>query len=314
MTVLIILLVLLGLALFIAYAAYRFTFYSPRPGQNDPYAILPGAQYQACRDTTLSLIRDFDALPFEPVTIVSHDGLRLFGRYYHVQDGAPLQIQMHGYRGCALRDFCGGNKLARDSGLNTLVIDERAHGQSEGHVIAFGVKERLDCLAWARYAAERWPDTPITLAGVSMGAATVLMAADLPLPETVKGIVADCPYSAPLAIIREVCLGMPGYMRVMLPFARLSARLFGGFDLCGASALSSVGRTKLPILLIHGEDDRFVPCRMSREIAAACVSPVRLETFPGAGHGLSYIADPERYGRAVTEFLKGCGAAPDAYQ
>ena len=134
------------------------------------------------------------------------------------------------------------------------------------------------------------------------------MAADLPLPESVKGIIADCPYSAPLAIIREVCWSMPKAMRILYPFARLSARLFGHFDLCGASAVDSVTRARLPILLIHGEADHFVPCYMSREIAAACASPVRLETFPEAGHGLSYIVDPERYRRVVLAFLRDCGA------
>jgi fermentation-respiration switch protein FrsA (DUF1100 family) len=224
-----------------------------------------------------------------------------------VRDGAPLQIQMHGYRGHALRDFCGGNKLAREAGLNTLVVDQRAHGKSEGHTISFGINERWDCLQWAEYAAQRWPGVPISLAGISMGAATVLMASDLPLPEEVKGIIADCGYSSPRAIIKHVCWSLPKPFRIFYPFTSLSAELFGHFDPDAGSALGAVSNTTLPILLIHGEADGFVPCDMSREIAAACVSKVRLETFPGADHGVSYLSDPERYGRIVKEFLESCG-------
>ena len=308
MSLLIVLLALAVLFLALCYGVYRFTFYNPIPRPQDPYEVPKGKQYQGCRELTLELIRAFDALPYEQVYIRSVDGLRLSGHYYHVRDGAPLEIQMHGYRGTALRDFCGGNRLAVAAGHNRLVIEERAHGASDGRTICFGVMERLDCKAWAEYAAARFgPEVPIVLAGVSMGAATVLMASDLELPANVRCIIADCPFSEPRTIIREVCQASVPRLRPLLPLMGVSARLFGHFDLDGASALRSVSRTRLPILLIHGEDDRFVPCWMSREIAAACRGPVRLETFPGAGHGLSYMTDPERYGRVVTEFLRENG-------
>jgi fermentation-respiration switch protein FrsA (DUF1100 family) len=307
MAALIILPVLLLLALGVAYGAYRFAYYSPHKNQNDPYLAPDGHRYTPEEGPTYGLIREMDELPFEPVTIRSRDGLQLFGRYYHVRDGAPLQIQMHGYRGHALRDFCGGNKLAREAGLNTLVVDQRAHGKSEGHTISFGINERWDCLQWAEYAAQRWPGVPISLAGISMGAATVLMASDLPLPEEVKGIIADCGYSSPRAIIKHVCWSLPKPFRIFYPFTSLSAELFGHFDPDAGSALGAVSNTTLPILLIHGEADGFVPCEMSREIAAACASKVRLETFPGADHGVSYLSDPERYGRIVKEFLESIG-------
>lgn len=298
---------LLLLALGVAYGAYRFAYYSPHKNQNDPYLAPDGHRYTPEDGPTYGLIREMDELPFEPVTIRSRDGLQLFGRYYAVAEGAPLQIQMHGYRGHALRDFCGGNKLAREAGLNTLVVDQRAHGKSEGHTISFGINERWDCLQWAEYAAQRWPGVPISLAGISMGAATVLMASDLPLPEEVKGIIADCGYSSPRAIIKHVCWSLPKPFRIFYPFTSLSAELFGHFDPDAGSALGAVSNTTLPILLIHGEADGFVPCEMSREIAAACASKVRLETIPGAGHGVSYLSDPERYGRIVKEFLESIG-------
>ena len=297
--------VLAILLLLASYMAFRTAFYNPIPHREDPYQLPDSEQYEERREHMLALVSQMDAIAYEPVQIRSYDGLTLFGRYYHVQDGAPLQIQFHGYRGTALRDFCGGNKIAREAGLNTLVIDQRAHGKSDGTVISMGVNERLDCLAWARYAANRFgPYTPITLAGVSMGAATVLMASDLELPENVKGIIADCPYSSPEAIIRVVIrrMGLPVFLAY--PLLSLGTRLFGSFCLNAASVVESVTKTSLPILLIHGEDDRYVPCEMSLEIAQAGGDKVTLATFPGAGHGLSFIVDEERYRTLVTEFLE----------
>ena len=89
-----------------------------------------------------------------------------------------------------------------------------------------------------------------------------------------------------------------------MPVVRLAARLIGGFSLREDSPVEAVKRAKIPILIIHGEDDRFVPCSMSREIHAANPDRVQLETFPDAGHGLSYIVDPQRYKRLVTGFEK----------
>lgn len=167
---------LILLLLLIVWYSYRTAFYSPAKRQEDCYAIPNGEQYQKERPRMLSLIREMDEIPYESVTISAHDGTQLAARYYHVRDGAPLQIQFHGYRGTALRDFCGGNKLARESGQNTLVVDQRGHRKSGGTTITFGIRERWDCLSWVEYARKRFgTDTPIFLCGVSMGAATVLI-------------------------------------------------------------------------------------------------------------------------------------------
>ena len=297
-----------ALLLMIAWYSYRTAFYAPKNRKENHYALPKGEQYQKERQRMLSLIREMDEIPYEAVTISAHDGTKLAARYYHVRDGAPLQIQFHGYRGDALRDFCGGNKLARESGQNTLVVDQRAHGKSGGSAIAFGILERLDCLSWVEYAIRRFgSDTPIFLSGVSMGAATVLMASGLNLPGNVAGIIADCPYSSPEAIIRKVCReDMRLSPALVMPFIRLGARLFGHFDLRKASPLEAVQHTETPILLLHGEDDRFVPCEMSREIFDACSSDKVRRTFPGAGHGLSYIVDTDGYRQTIAQFTEHC--------
>lgn len=297
---------LLAVILGLCYGAYRMAFYSS-PRQRGKGIPLPGGeQYAAVKHITSPLMAEMEALPYERVSIRARDGLVLTGRYYHVSSGAPLQIQFHGYRGNPVRDFCGGHKLARMLGHNTLVADQRAHGESGGNVISFGVNERWDCLAWVQYAVQRWPDAEILLSGVSMGAATVVMASGLDLPGNVKGVIADCPYSSPEKIIAKVCRDMRLPPAIALPFVRAGARIFGGFRLRSADAAEAVKQAKVPVLILHGEDDRFVPCEMSAEIERANPAMVKRFTFPGAGHGLSYVVDAERYERIVREFADGC--------
>jgi len=242
--------------------------------------------------------------PCEFVTVTSHDGLTLSGRYYHVKDGAPLDIGFHGYRSSPLTDFSGGSELSFRMEHNVLLVDQRAHGKSEGRTIAFGIQERQDLLKWVEYAVNRFgADLQILLYGISMGGATVLMASELPLPKNVKAIIADCPYAAPIEIILHVGKKMPIPNWLIRPFAILGAKIFGGFDLTETDARKAVNNTPVPILIIHGEADGFVPQEMS-DIVESNPEMVTRYTIPGADHGISYLVDAPKYRLIVTEFLK----------
>ena len=287
----------------ISYYAYRKAFLSDRKRQEDWDGFIRRAGEEGPQ--VRELMEQLKEITAEDVFINSFDGLKLHGRYYHVKDGAPLDIQFHGYNGNAMRDFCGGNKISRESGHNSLLIDQRAHGMSRGKTISFGINERKDCLSWVRYAVERFgEDTEIVLSGVSMGAATVLMASDLGLPKNVKAIVADCGYSSPKAIINKVMRdsGLPD--KLMYPFVWLGAMVFGKFNLTESSAVLAVSESDVPILIIHGGADDFVPCYLAEEIYKACRSEKKLLIVPGAGHGMSYLVDKDLYEKTVKDFIK----------
>ena len=264
-----------------------------------------GAQYEAVSEHISRMSSIMQRVPFEEITISSYDGTVLYGRYYHQKDGAPVELLFHGYRSHPYRDCSGGHALSRKMGFNALVVDQRSHGNSGGHTICFGIKERIDCLCWIRYLNSRFGTaSPIILSGLSMGAATVLMSAGLELPGNVACIIADSPYSSPTAIIEKVCRDKKYPLFLCRPFLHLGALIFGGFRLGSCTAKDAVRSCKVPVLLIHGEADHFVPSEMSMQIAAACASRVEVATFPGAGHGLSYLTDPVRYEALVCRFLQ----------
>lgn len=297
---------------FICLYVYRTAFYSPKRKRNTLDDPLTGPQYEAVAEHIDRISHIMKNAPCETLTIESFDGTKLLGRYYHLKDGAPLEILFHGYRSCSFRDCSGGHALSRKLGFNALVIDQRAHGSSDGITITFGIKEHRDCLCWINYANERFGNqTPIILSGLSMGAATVLMATGLDLPNNVACVVADSPYSAPCAIIEKVCADLHYPVVLCRPFLHLSALLFGHFRLNACSAKEAVASSTVPILVIHGEDDRLVPYSMSYEIADCCASPAVVVTFPGAGHGLCYITDPLRYEKVVYDFLMSVPSVAD---
>lgn len=304
MTIFLILLLVLLLILASSWYAYSVSFYSPLSRRVTPEAPLKGDQYDSVSQHIFRMSHIMEKIPCEEVSITSHDGLKLHGRYYHLRDGAPIEILFHGYRSHAFRDCSGGHALSRKMGFNALVVDQRAHGESEGKTITFGILERQDLRGWVRYCTDRFgADVPLILSGLSMGAATVLMAADLDLPPNVSCIIADSPYSTPAAIIEKVCRDEHYPVAICRPFLHLGAWIYGGFRLNATSAKAAVRKARIPILLIHGEADHFVPCSMSLEIAECCGSKVTVHTFPGAGHGLCYITDPVRYEHVIYEFI-----------
>lgn len=296
--------VLLVVVLF-SYVIFSMIF-KPAKDRDVDYMKLPkNPQYDAHKERSNALTRELASREFEEVWIKSFDGLKLFGRYYHVKDGAPLQIEFHGYHGFAYRDFCGGNKIARDAGHNTLLIDQRNHGKSEGRAITFGINERRDAKSWVEWAVERFgKDQKIILAGVSMGAANVLMASELDLSENVVGVIADCPYSSPVEIICKVSRERKIPVWLIYPFIFSAAAIFGHFNLGAATPIDAVRKAKLPILLIHGTADKYVPYDMSVRMKAANEKGVTFLTVPEAGHGLSYMVDSKAYENAVLEFCR----------
>lgn len=288
--------------LFLSHFAYIRAFYFPlsRPVVDFVARDENEVEYLKGLDASRQLL---SAQKYEGVYTKSHDNLLLFARYYHICDNAPLFIEFHGYKGDACRDFCGGDMVFKSLKCNTLLVDQRAHGKSQGKTISFGIKERYDCLAWINWARSRFGDIPIFLVGISMGGATVLMASDLNLPRCVKGIISDCAYSSPKSIICKVCAEIGLKPSLIYPFVTLGAIIFGHFNPNKKSAVESVKNAHVPILLLHGEGDKFVPWQMSGEIYKNCNSEKYLYTFKGAGHGFCFASDVPRYEHLIREFI-----------
>ncbi len=304
----IVVIVVVGLALIVAgafYYVYDICFSSNKKYMSGDHDVPNDDQYEPYRQVITDCVDYVLTAVGEEVFVSSHDGLKLAGKYYHRMAGAPLVIFFHGYRCCSSRDGNGIFLYSKKKNYNILLVDQRVHGKSEGKTITFGIKERYDCLTWINWALQRFgQEQQILISGLSMGAATVLMTADMQLPKQVKGIMADCPFSSPKAIIRKVIKDMKYPVDITYWMAKTAAKWIGRFDLEETSAVKAVKECKIPILIIHGDDDRFVPCSMSRECVNANPENVELVIIEGAGHGLSNCVNPKKYEEAVMAFFQ----------
>lgn len=301
------------LVMAVAYYCYRTAFLVTQKQRDSvkEFDIPDGDIYEPYRDQMVQWIKEVRVMPREDFTVTSFDGITLHARYFECDPTAPTELMFHGYRGNADRDLCGGVQRCLALHHNAFVVDQRGSGKSGGDVISFGVNERRDCETWVKFMIEHFgPDVKIILTGISMGGATVLMASGYPQPENVIGVLSDCGYTSAEEIIKKVIrTDMKLPERLAYPFVKLAARVYGGFDLEELPPIEAVKRTKLPVIIFHGDTDAFVPCEMSERLYEACASERKqLVVVHGAGHGLSYLVEPEMYLSELGAFFDGEGA------
>lgn len=300
-----IVLLVIILAFFItSYVVYKMAFARNDKIIGSPEEFPDSEFYTPYADEMVKNIRVFGEVPYENVYITSHDGIKLHGRFYEGKKDKPVIIFFHGYRAPAMRDGSGMHDLGTKKGFNVLVITQRAHNESEGKTITFGIRESYDCLKWIDYVKERLgQDKKVILWGISMGAATVLTAVGRDLPDNVIGIAADCAYCSTKDIMKNVIKEMKLPVAPAYFFVKMGAKIYGNLDIEEISPMEAVKKAKVPILFIHGEADDFVPCHMTHTNYEACVSDKSLVLVANAGHGMSYYVDMKKVNEGVLAFL-----------
>lgn len=290
------------------YVCFFITYYSKKRTEPDEntFPVPEGDIYEPFHTSMIYWMKEARQMPYEEMSIVSFDGLTLRGRYYECSPDSPIEIMFPGYRGSAERDLSGGVQRCFKLGHSALIVDQRAGGRSDGHVISFGVNETKDCRLWVEHVINHFgPEVKIILTGISMGAATVMLTAGSPLPENVIGVLADCGYSSAPDIIKKVIGDLKLPLGIIYPMVRWAGKLFGGFDVEDADVLAAVRNTTIPIIFIHGDTDDFVPHDMSKLLYENCPTKKLFVSVPGAGHGLGYPMDPEEYIEQVQKFWQG---------
>lgn len=261
----------------------------------------PLAEYKDVFDDSFRFI---DGLESERVYIKSFDGITLAASYYNNNSDTTILL-FHGYRSDGKFDFACAVKFYIGIGLNVLVVDQRANGESGGKLITFGIKERRDAVYWTDFINETYSPKNIFLSGVSMGATTVMMAANLDLPNNVRGIIADCGFTSAPDIIKKVAReAFKINAEPILPILDLMCRFFGRFSLYETDTVKALSESEIPIFFIHGKCDGFVPCEMTEISYGAAQAEKYICLVENADHGISFLVDTDNIQKQITRFVK----------
>lgn len=244
----------------------------------------------------------------ESVYVTARDGIRLHAYYLPAAEKSDrIVILHHGFTSKALDNVVHA-KFFHDLGYEVLLLDLRAHGESEGKYVGFGILDRFDTQKWVAYVRERFgEEIKIVLHGTSMGGATVLMALGVPeIRETISAVIADCAYTSPAEIFAHVM--KKNYHLSSFPIMQVNGLLTKHmvgykFDEYSTKDALRVNKT-VPVLFIHGAEDKFVPTDMSRENYEACISKKKLLVVDHAGHGSSVFENTKLYEDTEKAFLE----------
>ena len=241
----------------------------------------------------------------EDMYIYSTDGLKLHGTYFPCEGSKKVVICFHGYTSEGMNDYATLAGFYMKNGYNLLMVDERAHGKSEGTYIGFGCLDRYDAKLWMEEMVKKLgEDCKILLHGDSMGGTTVLMATGLELPPQVKAAISDCAFTSAWEVFASVLKNM--YHLPVFPLLQIEnwmVKKKAGYRLDECNAKSEVAKAKVPILFIHGDADTFVPCSMVHELHAACKSEKKLVIVEGAGHVESCHRDAKLYEESIESYI-----------
>ncbi len=233
----------------------------------------------------------------------ANDGTRLVADYIPHEDSHRYAICVHGYEGerSEMRKY--GAAFA-SWGLNVLLPDNRAHGESGGRWIGMGVLESKDLKKWVGEIVKRDPSAAIFLFGVSLGGSTVMMASGLDLPDNVRFCVEDCGYTSPW---EEFSYKLKSYHVPPYPLLHLTSwfsKVFAGYSFREYSAPEALSRNSRPFIFIHGKTDTFVPYRMLKEnVDAMTKGRKTVLEIEGAGHALSVTKGRKEYFAAIKAYV-----------
>ncbi len=247
--------------------------------------------------------RNYQNIPVE-VIIKSYDGLKLKGYFHRVyKDSKKVVIMNHGYTANHYIDY-QFTDIFFEEGYNVLLIDMRSHGESEGKVASYGYNESKDIGSWVRWIKDKiGEDAYIGLHGQSMGAATVMLYGATH-PNDIKFVIEDCGFTSAREAIKFQ------FRKVKIPFwplydlIRVKVKRKYKFDFNNISPEDAIVNSDIPVLFIHGDNDKVVPTWMGEALYNEKNGEMdRLYLVQGAGHMEAYSKDKEKYKQVVKEFL-----------
>lgn len=235
------------------------------------------------------------------VSITAADGAVLKAWYIHPHEyNGNAVVLLHGITDNR-EGVAGYGALLLAHGYAVLLPDARRHGESGGELATYGLKESGDIHRWVSWIYEHDPPHCIYGFGESYGAA--LMLQSIAAEDRYCAVAVESPFSTAHEMSFERVSGplhlQPWFGRTLgrpaIWSAEIYARLRYGIDLLKPSPLEAVEHSKVPVLLIHGQDDSAISPHHSQLIANAAPDHVQLWLVPHAGHTMAWAAAHEEF-------------------
>lgn len=244
-------------------------------------------------------------LRFDTLSIQAEEGLILRGYFIHANTTQPQAtlILVHGI-GSNKEAYLGYARTLAESGFNTIVYDQRAHGKSDGQYCTFGFYEKQDLSKFVDIARRFYPHVPVGVQGSSLGGAVALQA--LESDERLEFGIVESTFNTLENVVVEYGHGYFKFRSRWLAQRVLTkAAAIARFRPFEVKPVESCKNIEQPILMIHGEIDEKIPIAFNKENFEALQSKDKeFWIVKGAGHQDVGEKGGEAYIKKVISFIK----------
>lgn len=303
--------IVLGIVLFVgilptfilSYVLYSVLLVRTKPGKWGRECSIPeDEEYLRMFDIGMAWERQWHDCKRE--VSVTNDGLRLAGEYFDF-GGKKAALIIAGRMESLLYSYYFAEPFRR-AGYNVLVIDNRAHGLSDGKISSLGYKEYRDVLAWTRLLHDELGNEAVLYHGICIGASTALFAAvSESCPAYVDGLCVEGMYvNFYESFLNHMKVDRPEKPRFpIMQETMLWIRLISGANVTSDGPLWRIDRLKKPILFLHSREDQYSLPDKAVELYEKCAAPKRIVWYERGQHSRIRINNTQSYDDAIVSFL-----------
>jgi len=261
--------------------------------------------YKDYCDEINEFAKRLDDIPCKKLEVISKDGFKLSGRLYEGNPGSPYVVFFHGFKSSFMFGGYTWYKLHKENGYNLVFIDMRAHGESEGTLVTLGIMEYEDVFLWSEKIKKMAGDAPVFLAGVSMGASSILMASSKFYSSGTNGLICDSPYDSVSEEIKAMLKKSHIPMFPIYKIIKSYARIVIGVAIEEHDISKLVKKSRVPVIIFHGLADAWVDYHMSQRIFDNYLGEDKfLYLVEGADHAQTSLKNNEFFCEKVNEFIE----------
>ncbi len=289
----------------VMFHAYKFThFYEPGEVTVKTEAEKTGMDRTKEMLFGINTVKQKNIAPdstFKTIKITTEDNFALDAWLVNVPNAKGTVAMFHGHaskKSALLAEAASFREL----GYNTLLVDLRAHGNSEGNTCTIGYNEGADVKASYDYL-QKSGEKNIILYGISLGAATITKAMN-DYAITPSKIIIELPFgSLPEAVSGRVkMMGLPAQpISTLLTFWGGAMHGFWAFNMMPSEYAKKI---KCPTLLNCGKNDPRATAKEINDIYTNLAGVKKQVVFENSAHESLCTKEHEKWMANVTEFLK----------
>ncbi len=241
-------------------------------------------------------------LPAKPISLQTQDNETVSGWFVRGMPGSGTVLLVHGIRSNR-KQMLSRARFLNKQGYSVMLIDLPAHGESTGEKMTFGIQEAGAVKASLTYLAQNYPDEKLAVIGISLGAASTVLALSKSSPAPAAIVLESMFPTIDEAVSDRFEMRLGEWARPLAPLLLWQLPIRLGIWAEQLRPIAALPSLHIPVLVASGSKDRHTTPEETKRIFQAANPPKELWIVDGAVHQDLYKYEPKAYEAKITAFL-----------